>query len=35
MGKTNNYAECTKTLKKSFADDMENDFFQGYFSLFT
>lgn len=34
MGKTNNYAECTKTLNKSFVDVMENEFFRRYFSIF-
>ncbi len=27
MDKTNNYAECTKTLNKSFVDVMENESF--------
>lgn len=27
MGKTNNYAECTKTLNKSFVEVFENDSF--------
>jgi hypothetical protein len=27
MGKTNNYAECTKTLNKSFVTHFENESF--------
>ena len=36
MGKTNNYAECTKTLNKSFVDAFKNEsFIQNDFSFST